>query len=151
MILNVEQSVEWELARETEVPGENLSQCHFLHYKSHITWPGLEPGPPPELWHGLSYGVSNVPLFVTAVCPPDRLYSIDWQYECELWSTMNMAYCKISYYSRFCLESVGKRTETCIRLAFIRILEITSIILWHKDPLLDNDREISDYTTAVSS
>jgi hypothetical protein len=44
--MNMEQLVEWELAGETEVLGENLSQCHFLHQKFHITWPGIEPGPP---------------------------------------------------------------------------------------------------------
>jgi hypothetical protein len=32
----VEQSVLW-LEGETEVLGENLLQCHFVHHKSHMT------------------------------------------------------------------------------------------------------------------
>jgi hypothetical protein len=44
--MSVEQSVEWELAEGTEVVGENLPQCHFLHHKSHMTRPGLELVPP---------------------------------------------------------------------------------------------------------
>jgi hypothetical protein len=25
---------------------KNLSQCHFVHHKFHMKWPGIEPGPP---------------------------------------------------------------------------------------------------------
>jgi hypothetical protein len=56
----VEQLVEWRLVGEIKVLGENLPELHFVNHKSHMTRPGLEPGPPgwessdwpPELWHG---------------------------------------------------------------------------------------------------
>jgi hypothetical protein len=46
MMVIVEQFVEWRLALETEVLGENLPQRHFFHHKSHMIRPGLEPRPP---------------------------------------------------------------------------------------------------------
>jgi hypothetical protein len=45
-MMSVEQYVEWELAGEAEVHGENLPLCDFVHHKLHMTWPGLELGPP---------------------------------------------------------------------------------------------------------
>jgi hypothetical protein len=46
MMVIVQQLVEWWLAGETEVLGENLPQRHFVHHKFHMTRPGLEPEPP---------------------------------------------------------------------------------------------------------
>jgi hypothetical protein len=34
------------IGRETEVLGKNVLQCYFVHHKSHMTCPGLEPEPP---------------------------------------------------------------------------------------------------------
>jgi hypothetical protein len=34
-MMSVEQPMEW-LAGETEVLGENLFQCRFVHHKSHM-------------------------------------------------------------------------------------------------------------------
>jgi hypothetical protein len=44
VITMMEKSVEW-LARDTEVLGENLPQCRFVHHKHHML-PVREPGPP---------------------------------------------------------------------------------------------------------
>jgi hypothetical protein len=45
-IFMMENLVKWRLAGKTEVLWENLPQHHFVHYKPHLTRPGLEPGPP---------------------------------------------------------------------------------------------------------
>jgi hypothetical protein len=60
MMMNVEKSVEWELAGKTEVLGKNLPHCHFVHHKTHMTWPGFEPGPPggKPATNRLSYGMA---------------------------------------------------------------------------------------------
>jgi hypothetical protein len=45
VIVRMEKLVEW-MAGETELLGENLPRRHFVHHKSHLTRPGVEPGPP---------------------------------------------------------------------------------------------------------
>jgi hypothetical protein len=46
MMVIVKQLEEYRLAGETEILGENLPQWHFVHHKSHMSWPGIEPGTP---------------------------------------------------------------------------------------------------------
>jgi hypothetical protein len=46
VIVRMENFVE-SMAGETEVLGENLPRRDFDHHKSHLTRPGIEPGP---LW-----------------------------------------------------------------------------------------------------
>jgi hypothetical protein len=42
VIVRMENLVEWWLAEETEVRGENLPQCRFVHHNSHMTWAGSQ-------------------------------------------------------------------------------------------------------------
>jgi hypothetical protein len=52
----MENLVEYRLAGETEVFGENLPLRHFAHHKSHLPKLGREPGPP--LWEANDYGAA---------------------------------------------------------------------------------------------
>jgi hypothetical protein len=37
MMMIMEQSVKRGLAEESEILGENLPQCHFVHHKTYMT------------------------------------------------------------------------------------------------------------------
>jgi hypothetical protein len=45
IIARMENLLEWRLAGETEVLGENLHQRYFVHHKSDFNKPGRDPGP----------------------------------------------------------------------------------------------------------
>jgi hypothetical protein len=63
VIMMMEDLVEWRLAGETEVIGENLSQRQFVHHKPHLTRPGLKSdrrGGKPAT-NRLSYGAALPP------------------------------------------------------------------------------------------
>jgi hypothetical protein len=57
VVVIAEKLVEWRLAGETELLGENLPQRYFVHHKSHMTRPGFEPGGKPAT-NRLSYGAA---------------------------------------------------------------------------------------------
>jgi hypothetical protein len=58
----VEKLVKWRFAGETEVLGENLTQPHYVHHKSHMTRPGFNM----DVYNPLSKGKVICPLcFIT--------------------------------------------------------------------------------------
>jgi hypothetical protein len=73
VIMLLENLVEWRLAGETEVPGENLPQRHFVHHKSNLPHPGSKPGrrSGKPATNRLSYGAALV--IILSVCHDCRL------------------------------------------------------------------------------
>jgi hypothetical protein len=60
--MNMKQCVEWELAGETEVLGENKPECNVFHHKFH-KWSDLGSNPGPRggkpATNNLSYGTAT--------------------------------------------------------------------------------------------
>jgi hypothetical protein len=46
MMLTMKQSVELMIYKGNPGNWRNLRQCRFVHHKSHMNLPGIEPGPP---------------------------------------------------------------------------------------------------------
>jgi hypothetical protein len=49
-LINVEQLVEWDLARGIKVLREDMNKRQFSHCNWDTTWPGVEAGP--TRWEG---------------------------------------------------------------------------------------------------
>jgi hypothetical protein len=70
--------MERELSRETELLGENTSQCHIAHHKTHTICSGIESGPKScELaTNCLSYDTAlNIPEH-TQITPSEVIWGI---------------------------------------------------------------------------
>jgi hypothetical protein len=79
IMMSVEQSVEWELAGETEVVKENLPQCHFVHQKSRVTWPGLRTRA--TAIGSLSYGTATTDMLLSGLtCLSCHLVYTRWRF-----------------------------------------------------------------------
>jgi hypothetical protein len=77
MMMIVKHSMEWELADETEVLGDNVPQWRFVHHKSHTTWPGLQHGTPAT--NRPSFGMASVYSLEESISV--NSYNIDIKYE----------------------------------------------------------------------
>lgn len=74
--------VEWHWQGIPQCAEKNLSQSHFLHYKSHVDWPGIEPALPQWLkvrsfWKVFKYAVRMAHCTLTA--------SVIYQYISSVW------------------------------------------------------------------
>jgi hypothetical protein len=126
--MSVEQSVEWA-AGETEVLGENLPQRLFVHHKSYMTWPGLEPGPPhwdvsdypPMIWHDLLLMFLLFSKFIYFLRPPlwssgQSSWLLNGDVLCFLWGTNWIYICYVEK-SRPSLCSSGQSSWLQIQMS----------------------------------
>jgi hypothetical protein len=105
--------------RSTRGGGGNLSQCHFVDHKSHMDWPGIEPGPPrwepPEPWHGPPYRVISTYRSSTEATYlwKEMLWYVGLWDGCawKKWEIFRVSYPVLMIGSRMCSESTPWSAE----------------------------------------
>jgi hypothetical protein len=126
----VEKLVEWRLAGETEVLGENLPQRHFVHHKSHMTIPGFEPELP--RWESqwlTAWAMARPSLIVTA--------------EVLIWNSYKKLGMRVLILRRSTSEQNFSKT-------FLKLRQnLSKQLYWKESPCIFN--EISGIVILVSS
>jgi hypothetical protein len=113
----VEQLVEWRLAGETEVHGENLSQRHFVHHKiphdqARARTPARRGGKPAT--NRLSYVAAFIMDLTVPECSP-KITINEW-HVLVMWFLMRTldgytATCRIVHIFPSCMENLTVRVD----------------------------------------
>jgi hypothetical protein len=130
-LMNMEQSMEWELAGGTEVLKVNLPCCRCVRHNSHKTWPGI------KLWQP-QWEARNCLRLVTACVVNLWLLlwdsSLNWENVCSISHDTSLGYNITNPYIIFRFsESAWSSPSTTHEIEIVQTKGIQNkIIISHK-------------------